>query len=255
MRRVIKIGTSTVLTKEGGLDAGRLRIITEGVKRLMDCGDEVALVVSGAVGLGRGFLAGSGAHEAPRPALAALGQIALMQAYQAAFQPTLVAQLLMEQNHVAQPNSAIALQAALHHLWNFAMVPLVNENDALSGAGHRIGDNDTLAAMLAGLITADQLVILSDIDGLYTDNPSTNPAATRISLLPRISHEHFGQFGEGSPGPWGSGGIRSKLKAAKIAQDFGIETILASGRDDAVWSNLVDQRYDRYTRFAAQKEA
>lgn len=251
MKRVIKIGTSTTLTAAGLVDAEALSHIADGIKALLTQGDNLVVVTSGAVGAGRGIL---GPHHA-RPALAAVGQMALTEAYGRALSPVSAAQLLVDQSHLTQPCAVMALQTVLHHLWRAGTVPLVNENDALSGAGHRIGDNDTLAAMLAGLIDADQLIILSDIDGLYSDNPATNPLATRIALVPRVSPEHFLQFGEGRPGPWGSGGIVSKLKAAHIAQGFGIETILAPGRDNGVFDQLLAQQYDNFTRFLAQQEA
>jgi glutamate 5-kinase len=256
MRRVIKIGTSTTVTSDGQIDRARLNLIARGVNQLIADGEQVALVTSGAVGVGRGLLScTSGAGEPTRGALAAIGQIELVKAYQLAFSPVLTAQILVDHGHVSDSSAAMALQTALHHLWNLHSVPLINENDALGAAGRRIGDNDTLAALVAGLIKADQLIILSDIDGLYTDNPNTNPDAIRVAVLPRVSLEHFGQFGEGEPGPWGSGGIISKLRAAHIAQGFGIETLLAAGHDDTVWECLRARRYDSFTRFAAQKEA
>ncbi len=256
MRRVVKIGTSTTVTPEGQIDRKRLAAIAKGVAMLLDSGDNITLVTSGAVGVGKGLL--NGRTQTPnmgRPALAAMGQIALMSAYQSVFHPLAVGQILVDHSHVSQPSSAMALQATLHHLWNVGIVPLINENDAISGAEQRIGDNDTLAALISSLVAADQLVILSDIDGLYTDNPATNPKATRVLTIPRVSLEHFGQFGDGNPGPWGSGGIISKLRAAHIAQGYGIETILAAGHDDTVWQRLIDQDYANFTRFAAQKEA
>lgn len=257
MRRVIKIGTSTTLTSQGQINYKQLAAIARGVVELMEAGDTVTLVTSGAVGVGRGLLSSGPTPvvDPGRSTLAAMGQIALVEAYRTEFHPVAVAQLLVDHTHISQPSSAMALQAALHHLWNVGIVPLINENDALTSIASRIGDNDTLAALVAGLVAADQLVLLSDIDGLYTDNPATNPEATRVSVVPRVSLEHFGQFGEGTPGPFGSGGIVSKLRAAHIAQDYGIETVLAAGHDEAVWNRLMQKDYQSFTRFAAQKEA
>lgn len=255
MRRVIKIGTSTILTSTGTINTHQLRMIAQGIMQLVRCGDQITVVTSGAVGLGRRILSAAHARRPSRQALAAVGQPCLIQAYQEVFHPTPVAQLLVDQSHVSRPHASLSLQAALRHLWELEVIPLVNENDALSGAGHRIGDNDTLAALVAGLVNAEQLVILSDIDGLYTDNPSTNPQATRVSLVSRLSPEHFGQYGTGAPGPFGSGGIVSKLKAAHMAQTYGIETLLASGHSENIWADLIDQRHDHCTRFLAHKEA
>ncbi|MCY0877920.1 MAG: glutamate 5-kinase [Firmicutes bacterium] len=255
MRRVIKIGTSTILTKQGAINKELLKTMATGVLKLVHHGDTVALITSGAVGCGRYLLGTHFADRISKSALAAVGQPYLMRAYQEVFDPVPVAQLLVDQSHVSRPTEAMALETAIHHLWKAGIIPLINENDALSSAGHRIGDNDTLGALVAGMVSADQLVILSDIDGLYTDNPSTNPTATRVQRIARVSHEHFHQFGDGRPGPFGSGGIVSKLKAAEIAQGFGIETILASGHDPEVWDWLIEGRYERATRFEAQKEA
>lgn len=249
MRRIIKIGTSSTLDQAGHINHHRLGIIAQGITRLMDDGDSLALVTSGAVGLGRTLTTG------PRSVLAAVGQIALAEAYRTALFPLTVAQLLIDQSHVGESSPAMALQATIHHIWNNHGVPIINENDALSGAGTRIGDNDTLAALVAGLIGADQLVILSDVDGLYTDNPVTNPGATRIRAIPKVGLEHLEQFGAGDPGPWGSGGIISKIRAAHLAQGFGIETLLAAGHDDTVWDNLRGKRYHNFTRFAGAEEA
>lgn len=255
MRRVIKIGTSTILQDNGQADQERLTHIAQGVSRLLEAGEELVLVTSGAVGLGMGQLSSAEETLPSRACLAALGQPLLLEAYRRAFGLTPVAQLLVDHSHISQPSQVMSLSTALHHLWNSAILPLVNENDALSAGSVRIGDNDTLAALIAGLVSADQLLILSDIDGLYTDNPATNPNAERVTSLPRVSLEHFTQFGSGNPGRWGSGGIVSKLKAAHIAQDFGIETVLASGQDQTLWEHLLEGDYEQGTRFSAQKEA
>ena len=255
MRRVIKIGTSTILTSNGTINKPQLRMIAQGIMQLVRCGDQITVVTSGAVGLGRRVLSEAHARRPSRQALAAVGQPRLVQTYQEVFHPTPVAQLLVDPSHISLAHASLSLQAALHHLWGLGIIPLVNENDAISGAGHRIGDNDTLAALVAGLTNAEQLVILSDIDGLYTDNPSTNPRATRVPLVSRLSPEHFGQFGAGAPGPFGSGGIVTKLKAAHMAQTYGIETILASGHNENIWADLIDQRHDHGTRFLAHQEA
>jgi glutamate 5-kinase len=249
MRRVIKIGTSSTLSPNGQINQDRLGIIGRGVRQLCQAGDTIALVTSGAVGAGHSIAPGS------RAFLAAVGQVALAEAYRKALAPLPAAQILIDHSHIAQPSSAMALQSVIHQVWNSAGIPLINENDALGASGQRIGDNDTLGALVAGLIGADQLVILSDIDGLYTDNPFTNPQATRISSIPRVSLEHVAQFGDSHPGPWGSGGIASKIKAAHIAQGFGIQTLLAAGHDDSVWDDLLSQRYENFTRFAGEREA
>lgn len=254
MRRVIKIGTSTILTSDGTINMPQLQMIAHGVMRLMRSGDQITVVTSGAVGIGRQVLSAEHARRAVRQTLAAVGQPRLIQIYQEVFGPIPVAQLLVDPIHVRHPYAS-PLQAALQHLWDLGIVPLANENDTLSGAEHGIGDNDTLAALVAGIANAEQLVILSDIDGLYTDNPSTNPQATRVPLVSRLSPEHFGQFGAGTPGPMGSGGIVTKLRAAHIAQTYGIETVLASGRSQTIWDDLIDQRHDHCTRFLAHKEA
>lgn len=248
MTRVIKIGTSTLLAPRGTVDRDRLAAIARGVKQLMQEGDSIILVVSGAVSLGRTL---PQSRSLSRPSLAALGQSRLIAYYQDALLPYASAQLLLTPHLLSHPEQVDFLRDTLTSLVNAGVVPLINGNDATSPG---VGDNDTLAAAVALLMGADQLVILSDVDGLYTDNPETNPTASQIPRLSWVTEHHFGQFGQGRPGPQGSGGIISKLKAAAMAQEGGIETWLMPGHHPEVWSYLQQNRHGLGTRFEARKE-
>lgn len=251
VRRVIKIGTSSILKQDGELSAYAINNISQGVRHLSHIGDHVILVVSGAVGVGRYMTAEA---SSSRSTLAAIGQPRLIAAYQSALAPLITAQLLVSADHFAHLPSALVLQDSLHHLWKGGIVPLINENDAVNVGASRVGDNDTLAALVATLIHADQLVLLSDVDGLYTENPRNNSLAQRIPYVPWVGPHHLSRYG-GSAGPLGSGGMHTKLKAAQIAQHAGIETILMSGKDPHVWSNLQENNFGQATHFGAREEA
>ncbi|NMP22391.1 glutamate 5-kinase [Sulfobacillus harzensis] len=247
MRRVIKIGTSTLMDVQGQVDRDRLVSISRGVKQLMQDNQRVVLVVSGAVALGRTL---PQSRHLSRSALASLGQTRLMAYYQDALLPYPSAEMLLGSD-VEETGRATQLTSTLDDLTEAGIVPLINGNDATEC---HVGDNDVLAARVARVWGADQLVILSDVDGLYSDNPGTNPKARRIARLAWVTEHHLSQFGPGNPGPLGSGGIVSKLAAAALAQEFGIETILTSGRHPEVWDWLRTGRYHLATRFEARKE-
>ncbi len=248
MTRVIKIGTSTLLSPRGTVERDRLAAIARGVKQLMQEGDAIILVVSGAVSLGRAL---SRSRSLSRPSLAALGQSRLMAHYQDALLPYHSAQMLLTPALLSHPDQVEFLRDTLTSLLSAGVIPLINGNDATCPA---VGDNDTLAAAIARLLQADQLIILSDVDGLYTDNTETNPNAIKVARLSWVTEHHFGQFGQGRPGPQGSGGIVSKLKAAAIAQEGGIETWLMPGHHPEVWSCLRQNHHGLGTRFEARKE-
>lgn len=251
MRRVLKIGSSTAFSADGTINSGQLARMAAGIRTLWQSGDQLVLVTSGAVAAGRARIGA----QSPRSVLAAIGQLDLMTAYTEALGPLPAAPLLVDQHHFNTPAAALALASIIHQLWQRNIIPVLNENDALSSGSDRIGDNDTLAALTAGMVHAVQLVLISDVDGLYSDNPAANPLARRIAVVPRVDHNHYVQFGLGTSGPMGSGGIISKLRAAHLAQDFGIETLLCSGTSPTLFDDLKNNRYDTFTRFGAQQEA
>ncbi len=253
MRRVIKIGTSTALTPHGSIHEQRLSEIATGLRLLIARGDQVVLVVSGAVGLGRSLHPKTPLSHAARQAHAALGQTLLLEAYRTALRPLAAAQLLVTGADFQDPVVSSTFRDTLLHLMAIGAVPLVNANDPITSHQTSI-DNDTLAAHVAALWGAEQLVLLSDVDGLYSDNPRTNPNAYRIPVMSWVTPAHLDQFAHGSPGPWGYGGIVSKLRAAQIAQEAGVETILMAGDSPGVWHALASRDYRQATRFQANKE-
>lgn len=243
MRYVIKIGTSTLIGPEQSICGPALHTMAKGLKALMP-GNHVVLVVSGAVGLGRSLPT---RMPMSRAAQAATGQASLISAYQTALAPQRVAQLLVDNGHEPPRD----LSAIVENLIANDIIPLVNGNDALHP---NVGENDTLAAYLATQWGADQLILLSDINGVYTDNPAHSPIARRIPSVPWVTESHLVRFRDGCAGPLGSGGIVSKLRAAMIAQEAGIPTILMSGRDPRIWDWISQNHFPESTRFEAERK-
>lgn len=205
-----------------------MREIARQVLALREEGREVVLVSSGAVA------AGMAATGLPRPqdmplkqALAAIGQPLLMAAWREAFAPIPVAQVLLTAEDLASRERYLNAKATLQALLRLEALPIINENDTVAFQEIRFGDNDQLAARVAALVEAGLLVLLSDVDALYEDDPKKNPGARPILEVERVEAV-LGHAGEGNP--LGSGGMRSKLLAARIASRVGIPTLLLPGR-------------------------
>jgi len=231
-RIVIKVGTSTLTHSTGKLN---LHLIEKLVRQLIDLRyqhKQVLLVTSGAVGAGMGKL---GLQEKPKTmpekqAAAAVGQGILMHIYEKLFSEygQVVAQLLLTRPDLADRRRFLNARNTLLTLLNKEVVPIINENDTVVVEELRFGDNDTLGALVAGLVDADLLILLSDIDGLYTGDPRKDENARLISVVGEITTEIKGLAGsEGSK--FGSGGMATKISAAKIAINAGIPMIIANG--------------------------
>lgn len=232
---------------------GRVFGLVESVARLRREGHDVLVVSSGAVGLGRRVL---GLLDRPlslglRQACAAAGQGRLIALYAQAFGQlgVEVAQVLLTQEDLADPDRALCLRTTLLRLLELGAVPILNENDSVSvreliqwrvreGAQEEsseppaFGDNDGLAARVAVAIDADLLILLTDVDGLYTANPRVDPSAQRIPLLERVDDESLARAIGGSAG--GTGGMRSKLDAARFASEGGVDVLIANGYQSGV---------------------
>lgn len=240
-RLVLKVGTNVLMDGDGALAAGVLAELAASVARLRHAGRQVVLVSSGAVGLGRHRLAA--AHHrttaldtpAHRSACAAAGQSWLTALYHAAFDQHQVpiAQVLVTSEDFLDSDRAAGLRETLSHLLALGIVPVVNENDVVS---HYAGspeqrlfhDNDQLAALLTPLVDCKLLILLTDVDGLYTLHPQ-QAGAELIGALTDIADEHFENAG--SSGPRGRGGMRSKLIAVMRARrDPGLVAVIANGR-------------------------
>lgn len=255
MRLIIKIGTSSLLTESGHINGVKLKQFADGIKMLHREGHSLALVTSGAVGAGMSVVHSSFSTVSQRQALAAIGQAALIESYRTALSPLSVAQILVTAQDFNRAPQEMHLRSTLTQLWEWRSIPLINENDVTTTGESCIGDNDTVAAKIAVLMEADQLVILSDVDGLYTANPKESHTAERIAQVTWVHPDDIHRYGSGTPGPLGSGGMATKLAAARITQEAGVEMLLMSSHEPNLWENLASQSYETGTRFLARKEA
>ena len=240
MRLVIKIGTSTLAHPTGHLNIRRVEDLCRIISDIKNAGHQVILVSSGAIGMGVGKL-GLLARPSDIPtkqAAAAVGQCELMYTYDRLFTQYnhTVAQLLITNDDVANPHRHENFNNTMDRLLELGALPIINENDTVATDESVIGDNDTLAAIVATSIKADLLILLSDIDGLYTADPHNDPNATLISHISRISDEILSLAGC-SASSQGTGGMVTKLQAAKICLDAGCAMVIANGRNP---DNLYD---------------
>ncbi|MCR4679985.1 MAG: glutamate 5-kinase [Bacteroidales bacterium] len=235
-RVVIKLGTSTLAHKTGKLNIRRMTDLVRVISDLHNAGREIIMVSSGAVGLGAGKL---GLPEKPKQtnikqAVAAIGQCELMHVYDDMFAKysVTVAQILLTKAIIDNPNHCANFKTAVETLVGMGVIPIVNENDtiAIDELELEIGENDSLSALVADLSGADLLLILSDIDGLYTDDPRTNPDAEPIHIVEAITPD-IERVAGGAGTSLGTGGMTTKINAAKIATGAGIDMVIMNGRE------------------------
>lgn len=244
-RIVIKIGTSSLTHKETGrLNLTKLEVLVREISDLRNQGKEVVLVSSGAIGVGSAAVGFGGKPEqlAQKQACAAVGQARLMMIYQKLFSEynQTAGQILMTKNTMVDNLNRTNAKNTFHELLKLGVIPIVNENDTISTYEIQFGDNDTLSAVVAALIQADLLILLSDIDGLYTDDPHENPDAKFISIVENLD-DHFMQMGKSTTGSKvGTGGMATKLTAAEIATAAGTDMIIANGKDFHVIHKIID---------------
>lgn len=253
---VLKIGTSTI-ARDHGLDGRFLLALSSVVGDLIDAGHKVVLVTSGAVGAGRARLGiGKPPDLATKQAAAAVGQGLLMHTYESLLAPLGIAtaQLLLTRADLDDRKRYLNARGTLARLLAFdpPVVPIVNENDSIATEELRYGDNDTLSAHVAGLVDADHLVILTDIDGLYDRHPD-HPEARLLREVPRITPEIEAMAG-GAGSDLGTGGMATKIHAARIATSAGIPLTLIHGRQPRAILDLVAGRDVHGTRFLAPEE-
>jgi glutamate 5-kinase len=231
-RVVVKIGSSSLTNSKGELDKFKFQDHVSALATLKQAGHEVILVSSGAVAAGFRKL---GYSSRPvtikgKQAAAAVGQSVLIQAYWdefAAFKVT-PAQILLTRSDFSDKKRYKNAYETLSELLERSIVPIINENDTVSIAELTFGDNDMLSALVSGLLHADQLIILTDVNGLYTANPLTNPDAQRIAKIDTITDEML-TFASGSGSKVGTGGMQSKLTAAKYATNAGVDVFIGTG--------------------------
>ena len=232
-RIVVKIGTN-ILTKAGGVDAGYVRRVAGQVNSLLKTGRQVVIVSSGAIGMGLGQLAAEKARDIKmRQACAAIGQPLLMAEYRKSFlrYGVTVAQVLLTAEVLSNRKTYLNLRNSIETLLELSVVPILNENDSVSTdeIGSAFGDNDKLSALVASKIDADLLIMLSDIDALYDKNPRKFANARPIRTVFEITDDIVRNAG-GRGSTRGTGGMKTKIEAAKIASNAGCRIVLANGR-------------------------
>lgn len=258
-RIVIKIGSSSLTYPEGGLDLLKAERLVRILTSLSHQGKQVVLVSSGAVAVGRKEMGVKPHSLAERQALAAIGQAKLMMIYQKLFAEysQTAAQVLMTRDSVMQEQSYRNVQNTFEELLKLGVIPVVNENDTV--ATYEVerlsvfGDNDHLSACVAALIGADLLILLSDINGLYTDDPKQNPEAQLISYVPELTEQFMNMGKDSSSSDVGTGGMSTKLDAARLACDSGAEMVIANGDNVSNILHIIEGA-EIGTLFAAHKK-
>lgn len=236
-RIVIKIGSSSLQHKEtGDLDYTKLDVLVRELCNLRNMGKDVVLVTSGAIAVGEKAILPNREEDNPiavKQACAAVGQARLMMIYQKIFAEynQVAAQILMTKNTIVDNLNRYNARNTFAELFKLGVIPIVNENDTIATYEIEIGDNDTLSAIVASLVEADALLLLSDIDGLYTDDPRTNPDVKYIEVVEELTDELM-NMGKASTGSSvGTGGMTTKLQAAKIASSTGVDMVIANSKD------------------------
>ena len=243
MRIVVKIGTSTLAYATGQLNIRRVEELCKTMSDIRNAGHELILVSSGAIGMGVGKL---GLRTRPRDiptkqAAAAVGQCELMYVYDKLFSEYhhTVAQLLITADNLSNETRHANFTNTLNRLLELGAVPVINENDTVATDEIVIGDNDTLAAMVAESVEANLLVLLSDIDGLYTADPHADPTARLLPVVHRVDAGIRALAGVSSTDQ-GTGGMVTKLRAAEICLNCGCEMVIANGREPMLLYDIVE---------------
>ncbi len=254
LRLVVKIGTSSLCGENGLLIDDRIKNLAAQMAWARRNCHELVVVSSGAVGAGIGHSGKRPSEVVEKQALAAIGQAYLMHAYQKHLPDILLAQVLLTRQDLEDSRPRTNSANTLERLLEWGALPIVNENDTVAHEEIRIGDNDTLAARVAGLIKADLLILLSDVDGLYTDDPRKIPTAKHIDMVQWVSGDLLSRHGTDA-GSFGSGGIRTKLQAASIAQECGIRTVLAHSSTPGILPHLIQGDIMPATYFLSQPDS
>ena len=255
MRIVIKIGTSTLAYATGQLNIRRVEALCKTMSDIRNAGHELILVSSGAIGMGVGKL---GLRQRPqdipgKQAAAAVGQCELMYIYDKLFSEYhhTVAQLLTTADNLTNETRHGNFTNTLNRLLELGVVPVINENDTVATEEIVIGDNDTLAANVAMSVGAQMLILLSDIDGLYTADPHTDPNARLLPVVRRVD-EDIKKLAGVSSTTQGTGGMVTKLRAAEICLDCGCEMVIANGNNPAALYDIVEGK-PVGTRFVGER--
>lgn len=241
---VVKIGSSSITHDiTGNINYKKLEKLVRILCDIKNQGKDVVLVSSGAIAVGRYGVGMKNRVEnlAQKQACAAIGQCRLMMTYQKLFAEynQVAAQVLMTKYTMLNDESRLNARNTFEELFKLDAIPVVNENDTVSTYEIEFGDNDRLSALVSALIGADLLILLSDIDGLFTDDPNLNPDARFIELVPVINDE-LRSMAKGASSDMGTGGMAAKIAAATIATDAGADMVIANSKDIDVISQIVE---------------
>ncbi len=255
-RIVVKIGSSSLTHKDTGfIDLTKLEKLVRVLTNLRNSGKEVVLVSSGAIAVGRKTIGVDKDNSLPtKQACAAVGQAKLMMIYQKLFSEynQNVAQILLTKVTMQSEEPRNNAKNTFNRLLELGVIPIVNENDTISTYEIQFGDNDRLSAIVSSLIDADLLILLSDIDGLYTDDPNVNKDAKFVEIVENL--EEIADMGKNtSSSAVGTGGMSAKIVAARIATKSGIDMIIANGKDVRVIEKIIEGK-DYGTLFVANKD-
>lgn len=257
-RIVVKIGSSSLNREEtGNLNFAKVERLVRELCDLRNRGMDVCLVSSGAIAVGRQTM---GLSKRPKDistkqACAAVGQARLMMTYQRMFAEynQIAGQVLMTKNTMTDLTAKQNAKNTFEELFRLGVIPVVNENDTVSTYEMQFGDNDTLSAIVCALIGADLLILLSDIDGLFTDDPHKNPDAKLIEVVEKIDTKLLDMAKDSVGSDVGTGGMATKLTAAKIAAVSGADMIIANGADVSILHDIIDNTF-KGTIFKANKK-
>lgn len=243
MRIVIKIGTSTLTHVTGNLHIRHMESLCKVISDLKNAGNEIILVSSGAIGMGVGKLGLSERpHDMPtKQAAAAVGQCQLMYFYDKLFSEYnhTVGQILITGSDLHHPERSFNFQSTMERLLTLRVLPIINENDTVATEEIAVGDNDTLAAIVATAVKADLLILLSDIDGLYTADPHRHPDACLIPHVWEINEEILALAGD-KGSALGTGGMKTKLSAARLCTEKGTDLVIANGSDPTLLYGIAE---------------
>ena len=255
MRIVVKVGTSTLAHATGRLNIRHVEELVKVLSDLKNAGHEMILVSSGAIGMGVGKLnlPGKPADIPTKQAAAAVGQCELMYTYDKLFSEYnhTVAQILLTGEDVDHEERRTNFENTMYRLLELGALPIINENDTVATAEIKVGDNDTLGGIVACCVKADLLVLLSDIEGLYTADPRKDPNATLISVVEAVTPEVEALAG-GAGSSLGTGGMATKIRAAKMVTEAGCDMIIANGEHPSYLYDIVEGKAVG-TRFLGKK--
>ena len=246
-RIVVKIGSSSLQHSEtGDLDYNKMEVLVRELCNMRNSGKEVVLVTSGAISVGKKAVNIKDVNQniSVKQACAAIGQSRLMMVYQKIFAEynQVCAQVLMTKDTITNEVNRINAHNTFSELLDLGVIPVVNENDTISTFEIKFGDNDTLSAIVASLIHADLLILLSDIDGLFTDNPRKNPDAKFIEIVEDIDENIINMAKSDTGSSVGTGGMNTKIHAASIATKSGADMIIANSSDIHILHRILDGR-------------